>query len=103
LAAYVHLNLRVIDPGRQAALMPRFMKALADVGGRLIHFGRVAKVLEGEDMPLPFAGVLEFSTVEAAVAFYESPEYASVKAERALAQEARIFVVEGGSTPIAQR
>ncbi len=47
-------------------------------------------------MPLPLAGIFEFPTLAEALAFYQSPEYAPIKAERDMAQEARIFVVDAG-------
>lgn len=94
MPAYVHINLRVIDPTRQAALAPRFQAALAEAGGKILHFGPVAQVLEGEDTPLPMAGVFEFATLAQAQAFYDSDRYAPIKAERQLAQQARMFIVQ---------
>jgi uncharacterized protein (DUF1330 family) len=96
MTAYVHINLRVIDPAKQAALAPRFQAALQEAGGRILHFGRVAQVLEGDEAPLPMAGVFEFPTLAQALAFYESERYAPIKAERQQAQQARMFVVEAG-------
>jgi uncharacterized protein (DUF1330 family) len=96
MPAYVHINLRVIDPARQAALAPRFQAALQEAGGRILHFGPVAEVLEGDEAPLPLAGVFEFPTLAQALAFYHSEKYAPIKAERREAQEARMFVVETG-------
>ncbi|MEO6917805.1 MAG: DUF1330 domain-containing protein [Collimonas sp.] len=96
MPAFVHINLRVIDPAKQAALAPRFLAALEEAGGRILHFGPVARVLEGDDAPLPLAGVFEFSTLAAALDFYGSERYAPIKAERQEAQQARMFVVEGG-------
>lgn len=43
--------------------------------------------------PLPYAGIFEFPTLEQALAFYNSEKYAPIKAERQLAQEARMFIV----------
>ncbi|MEC4593400.1 MULTISPECIES: DUF1330 domain-containing protein [Nitrospirillum] len=94
MPAYVHINLRIIDPAKQAALAPRFQTALQEAGGRILYFGRVAQVLEGDNMPLPMAGVLEFPTLAQALAFYESEAYAPIKAERREAQQATMFVVE---------
>jgi uncharacterized protein (DUF1330 family) len=94
MPAYVHINLRVIDAAKQAAVAPRFQAALQEAGGRILHFGPVAQVLEGEDAPLPMAGVFEFATLAQAQAFYNSERYAPIKAERREAQEARMFVVE---------
>jgi uncharacterized protein (DUF1330 family) len=96
MPAYVHINLRVIDSAKQAALAPRFQAALQEAGGRILYFGRVAEILEGDDTPLPMAGVFEFPTLAQALAFYNSERYAPIKAERLEAQEARMFVVETG-------
>ena len=94
MPAYVHINMRVIDPARQAALLPRFQAALYEAGGRILHFGPVTKVLEGDQAPLPLAGVFEFPSLAAALAFYDSEAYAPIKAERQQAQQARMFVVD---------
>jgi uncharacterized protein (DUF1330 family) len=94
MPAYVHINLLVIDPAKQAALAPRFLEALTEAGGRILHFGPVVQVLEGDDTPLPMAGVFEFPTLAQAQAFYHSDRYAPIKAERREAQQARMFIVE---------
>ena len=96
MPAYVHINLRVIDSAKQAALAPRFQAALQEAGGRILYFGRVAQALEGDETPLPMAGVFEFPTLDQALAFYNSERYAPIKAERQEAQQARMFVVEAG-------
>ena len=96
MPAYVHINLRVIDAAKQAALAPRFQAALQEAGGRILHFGAIAQVLEGDEAPLPMAGVFEFPTLAQALTFYNSERYAPIKAERREAQEARMFVVETG-------
>jgi uncharacterized protein (DUF1330 family) len=96
MTAYVHVNIRIKDPARQAALVPRFQAALEAAGGRIVHFGPVARTLEGEVTPLPLAGVFEFPTLAEAMAFYQSPEYAPIKVERDAAQEARMFIVDTG-------
>jgi uncharacterized protein (DUF1330 family) len=92
--AYVHVNLRILDAARQAALAPRFREALERAGGRVHHFGPVTDVLEGKAMPLPLAGLFEFPSREAALAFYRSDAYAPIREERSLAQEARMYVVD---------
>ena len=96
MTAYVHVNLRIKDQAKQAALAPRFKAALEAAGGRILHFGPVAEVLEGEITPLPIAGIFEFPTLAAASAFYHSAEYGPLKAEREIAQEARMFIVDAG-------
>lgn len=99
MTAYVHLNIRVLDPARQAALAPQFKRAVAEANGRLLYFGRVVDTLEGDVHPLPMAGIVEFPTVAQALQFYNSEAYAPIKAERAEVQEARIFVVEANPIP----
>lgn len=34
MPAFIHINLRVIDPARQANLAPRFRLALEEAGGK---------------------------------------------------------------------
>lgn len=96
MTAYVHVNLRVIDAARQAALAPRFQAALAAAGGKILHFGPVAAQLEGDVTPLPLAGIFEFPTLAQALEFYHSEAYGPIKQERQAAQEARMFVVDAG-------
>ncbi len=96
MSAYVHVNLRVKDHERQAALVPKFQAALEAAGGRIVHFGPVVDVLEGEVEPFPYAGIFEFPSAAAASAFYQSAEYAPIKLERSVAQEARMFIVDAG-------
>ncbi len=94
MPAYVHVNLRVIDSTKQAALAPRFLAVLKEAGGKILHFGPVVQTLEGDEAPLPLAGVFEFPTLAEALAFYNSERYAPIKAERREAQQARMFIVE---------
>lgn len=94
MPAYVHINLRIIDSAKQAKLAPRFMDALEDAGGKILHFGPVMQALEGDIEPLPLAGVFEFPTLDKALAFYNSEKYAPIKLERNEAQQARMFIVE---------
>ena len=97
MPAYVHMNLRVIDQEKHSAFLPRFLQALADAGGRLLYFGAVAHALEGDVTPLPLAGVMQFDSVDSALAFYNSDAYAPLKAQRRISQEARMFIVEAGN------
>jgi uncharacterized protein (DUF1330 family) len=93
MPAYVHVNLRILDQARQAALAPRFRDAIEKAGGRIHHFGPVTDVLEGGTTPLPLAGIFEFPDREAALAFYRSEAYAPIREERSRAQEAQMYLV----------
>ena len=95
MPAYVHINMRVIDPARQAALLPRFQAALREAGGHILHFGPVAKVLEGSEAPPAACRRVRISRPRnRARVCSESERYAPIKAERREAQEARMFVVD---------
>ena len=95
MAAFVHVNLKVLDAGAQARLAPLFKQALEAAGGRIVHFGPVVESLEGE-MPRPMAGIFEFASVAEAIAFYASEAYAEIKAMRRVAQDAQMFIVDAG-------
>lgn len=95
MQAYVFINFDVVDAERQAALVPRFLEALKEAGGRAVIMGGVVDTLEGDVAPYSRAGVFEFPSVEMAQAFYRSDEYAPIRAERAVAQRARMFIVSG--------
>ena len=58
----------------------------------LVAYGR-SETLEGA--PIEGAVILEFPTVEAAKAWYESPAYAEAKAHRFAAADYRCFITEG--------
>jgi hypothetical protein len=68
MPAYVHINLRVVDSAKQASLAPRFQAALKEAGWKILHFGPVTQILEGDDVSLPMAGVFEFPTLDQALA-----------------------------------
>jgi uncharacterized protein (DUF1330 family) len=93
MSAYVFVNFDVVDAQRQAALVPRFLEALKVAGDRVVIMGGVVDTLEGDIAPYARAAVLEFPSVEAAQAFYRSDDYAPIRAERAVAQRARMFIV----------
>ena len=93
MSAYVFINFDVVDAQRQAALVPRFLEALKLAGGRMMIMGAVVDSLGGDVAPYGRAAVFEFPTVEAAQAFYRSDDYAPIRAERAVAQRARMFIV----------
>ena len=58
MPAFVHINLRIIDPARQASLAPRFTLALEEAGGKIVHFGSVAEVLEAMKPRYPILAFL---------------------------------------------
>lgn len=52
MTAYVHINLRVVDPAKQALIAPRFQAALEKAGGRIVHFDPSWIILKAMSAPV---------------------------------------------------
>lgn len=70
------------------------MPLIARYGGRYIIRGGEVQELEGH-LGLKRLIVLEFSKVEAARAFYDSPEYQPVKALRLQSTDSDVVLIAG--------
>ena len=94
MAAYFIVQLQITDPDgfrEYAALVP---PTIARYGGRYAVRGGEYEVVEGE-WPERRHVVLEFPTREQARAWYDSPEYAPLKAMRFAASEGNAILIEG--------
>jgi uncharacterized protein (DUF1330 family) len=94
MAAYVIFCLQ--DVADQAELQRYRMEGrgtLAAHGARFIAGSAIAETLEGP--ALEGAVVLEFDNVEAARAWYHSPEYQAVIGIRLAATKGLAFIVDG--------
>lgn len=78
MTAYLIVCARVDDAGPFAKYVEAVQPLIARWGGRLVGRGVPPVVLEG-DWPWQTVGVLEFPSMEAAQAFWHSPEYVEVK------------------------
>jgi uncharacterized protein (DUF1330 family) len=94
MAAYVLVNVKVTDPVRYAAYRQLAQDAIAHHGGKYLARGGETAVLEGNWTPDRIV-LLEFPTLDAARAFYHSPEYGAAKAARAGAAEMSMIAVAG--------
>lgn len=74
MAAYVIVNVEVKDPERYEEYKRMAGRAVAEHGGRFIVRGGAAEKLEGDIAPRRMV-VVEFDDIEAARAWYASPEY----------------------------
>lgn len=91
---YVVAHLAVTDAQAFDRYRQRVPEVIARHGGRyLIRGGRVHP-LEGE-WPVERLVVLEFASVAAARAFYESPEYQELIPLRQAGAEGTLAIVEG--------
>ena len=99
MTAYVIANIKVSDPERYKGYTALSPGAVAAAGGRFIARGGAVEVLEGNWQPGRLV-ILEFETMAAARAFYDSALYRQAREARAGATESFDMVcVEGVPTP----
>lgn len=94
MAAYIIVNVDVLDAGRYPEYTTQVPATLAAYGGRFIVRGGAAERLEGTIEPKRMV-VIEFADVAAARAWWQSAEYAGPKALRQAIAKADIILVEG--------
>lgn len=96
MPAWFVITTRVHD---REAFMTGYSPAVASLaearGARYVVRGRQGRVLEGEGYEGGGAVVMEWPDAETAMAFWNSPEYAQVKALRDGIAEVSVTLVEG--------
>lgn len=90
--AYWIANVTVNDPEKYAGYQELAPKAFAKYGARFLARG-AAETLEGQGWQRRV--VIEFDSVEAAHACYNSDEYRAARSERNGACDADIAIIEG--------
>lgn len=96
--AYVVSQVVVHDPQRYAEYAALGRGAVAQYGGRILAGGGRVATLEGKPIPSRVV-VIEFPSYDAAITYYESPEYQDAKALRRDAATVRFAVIEGIDEP----
>jgi uncharacterized protein (DUF1330 family) len=94
VSAYVIYQGEVFDPARYDEYKVKATASIAAAGGRYIVRAGEVEVLEGEP-PVGRTVVLEFPTMDAALAWYRSEEYTQIRTIRDRAARARMYVVDG--------
>lgn len=94
MSAYFIVNIDVTDPVGFDTYRALAAPTIAAAGGRYRVRGGNVTVLEGQWQPKRLV-VLEFDSVTAALEWYESDEYAPVKAIRERTAKSDIVLVEG--------
>jgi uncharacterized protein (DUF1330 family) len=94
LPAYVIYQGDVTDPDRYEEYKQRAAESIEAAGGCYLARGGEVQVLEG-DAPAGRTVLLEFPTIEDAVAWYRGAEYSEVRKLREGAATARMYVVAG--------
>jgi uncharacterized protein (DUF1330 family) len=94
MAAYILVDCEVTDPARYEEYRALAPAAIARHGGRYLARGGETIRLEGDWMPRRVV-VLEFPSLDAARAFYDSPEYRAARAVREGAANMDMIAVAG--------
>ena len=94
MAAYVIAIVDVKDPVRYEAYRKGVLPTIVAHGGRFLARGGTVHRLEGDWAPSRLV-IVEFPTVEHAKAWWNSPEYADLKALRQATSEGSLVVLEG--------
>lgn len=94
MSAYIVYQAEVYDPEQYERYKAQAAPALEAAGARYLVRGGDIEVLEGE-APAGRTVIIEFPTRDAAVAFFHGPEYTAIRALRADAAHARMYVVDG--------
>ncbi len=94
MAAYLVALIDVTDPDAYQEYATRAGAAAKKRGIKFLARGGRTVSLEGAPAP-GRVDILPFENMEAAQAYYDSPEYQEAKSFRDGAAEARFFLVEG--------
>ncbi len=96
MAAYWVARSRINDPAEYKKYTDRVPGILKKFGGKVLARGGRFKILEGPEKFQRFV-VIEFPSLEQAVACHDSPEYREAAAfRRSGAGEVELVIVEGG-------
>jgi uncharacterized protein (DUF1330 family) len=94
MTAYLIADIHVTDPAGYEEYKKRAPAIIAAHGGRYLARGGASEVLEGTWRPRRSA-ILEFPSLAALRAFWDSPEYQPVRAIRERCAQSNMVVVEG--------
>ena len=94
MSAYVVVECEVTDPVKYEQYKQLAPAAIARHGGRYLVRGGATEILEGNWQPKRVV-ILEFPSLDAAKAFYDSPEYRAAREVRTGAAKMDILAVEG--------
>jgi uncharacterized protein (DUF1330 family) len=94
VAAYVIIDLDVLDIEHYLAYQQALRPLLEDVGARYLARGGAFSVYEGDYQPRRLV-VVEFPSLASVDQFYESECYRALEPQRRACSNARIIAVEG--------
>jgi uncharacterized protein (DUF1330 family) len=94
MPAYLVAHIDVHDPAVFAEYRTRVEPIIEAFGGRYLIRGGALETLEGAEQQRRLV-VIEFPSLDAARAFYHSPEYAPVLQLRLASAASEVVLVEG--------
>ena len=94
MPAYVVVEGRIHDRERFGKYVRGANPTVTVHGGKLLSIGDPAEVLEGE-VDLPRLVIIEFPSLDAAKAWYESAEYRAVVEDRLASSVSRFLLADG--------
>jgi uncharacterized protein (DUF1330 family) len=94
MTAYFVAEIEVTNPERYAPYAAMAGATLAQYGGKSIVRGGKVELVEGSPEPKRIV-ITEFADAEAALRWYNSPEYQAALPIRLANSRGRVFIVEG--------
>lgn len=94
MAAYVIAEIEITDPAGYEDYRKQVPGVIAKYGGKYLVRGGKVEPMEGGWSPKRLA-VVEFASLEQAMKFYRSPEYAPLIRIRQKASKGKLVIVEG--------
>jgi uncharacterized protein (DUF1330 family) len=94
MSAYVIAEIDITDPAAYEDYRRQVPEVIARYGGKYVVRGGKVEPLEGGWSPKRVA-VVEFPSMEPALKFYRSAEYAPLIAIRQKASRGKLIIVEG--------
>jgi len=94
MPAYLIARVNVTDAKKYEDYKKLSPAAIAAYGGKFLSRGGKVETVEGETETRRVV-IVEFPDMEAARAFYDSPQYRKARAAREGAAEAQFIIVEG--------
>lgn len=94
MPAFVITNIQVTNPEGFKAYMPRAVASITQYGGYHLARGAETVTLEGNENTSR-NGIIVFHTMEAAIRWYNSPEYQAAKKIREPHSTAYFYIMQG--------
>jgi uncharacterized protein (DUF1330 family) len=94
MSAYVIAEIEITDPAAYEDYRKQVPGVIAKYGGKYVVRGGKVESLEGGWSPKRMA-VVEFPSMDQALKFYRSPEYAPLLKIRQKASKGKLIIVEG--------